>query len=105
MHYSSCFFSLCHVWICLYLLPLFYCWYQVATITRSLTKNSVLKEVFGFHQCYNIVNSYVTLSREHSGHALSCRAPVSFNCGYIKIQIIRNLVEAHWENQGTSHKV
>lgn len=37
-------------------------------------KNSVLKEVFGFRQCYSIVNSYVTSSREHSGHALSCRA-------------------------------
>lgn len=37
-------------------------------------KNSVLKDVFGFCQCYSIVNSYVTESREHSGHALSCGA-------------------------------
>lgn len=37
-------------------------------------KNCVLKEDFGFSQFYSIVNSYVTLSREHSGHALSCTA-------------------------------
>lgn len=63
MHYCSCFSFLCEMYgfVFIYRQSLILFLVSSGIYNKKPYKNSVLKEIFGFHQCNSIVNSYVTV--------------------------------------------